>query len=195
MENPAAGFSLLEAVVAAALVLMTVTAVTVCVGTVSRAGVRLGKTMDADRAVRGVAERLRALPFCAPAYPLPADEPAALDLVAAVFPHATPWRNIPAARYVDAAGDAVEPGSFVTLVEQDGVEVRCVARFLGGPDGPSLGPPEVSGWDSGASSEPPAPAIAVELSAQAPGPACRTVLVQTALGSPPLIPERRADTT
>ena len=26
--------------------------------------------MDADRAVRGVAERLRALPFCAPAYPL-----------------------------------------------------------------------------------------------------------------------------
>ena len=193
-EHRAAGFSLLEAVIAAGLVLMTVTAVTVCVGSVSRAGVRLDKTMDADRAVRGVAERLRALPFCAPAYPLPTDQPAGPDLVAAVFPHATPWRNIPAARYVDAAGDAAAaPGSFVTLIEQDGVEVRCVARFLTGPDGPSLGPPDVAGWDGGASGEPPAPAIAVELSAQGAGQARGTVLVRTALGSPLPVSERAAD--
>jgi hypothetical protein len=181
-------------VIAAGLVLMTVTAVTFCVGNVSRAGVRLDKTMDAERAVRGVAERLRALPFCAPAYPLPIDRPAGPDLVAVVFPHATPWRNSPAARYVDAAGDAeAASGSFVTLVEQDGLEVRCVARFLAAPDGPSLGAAEVAGWDGGASGEPPAPAIAVELVAQGPGPACRTVLVRTALGSPPLVPERAAD--
>ncbi len=186
-ECRAAGFSLLEAVIAAGLVLMTVTVVTVCVGNVSRAGVRLDQTMHAERAVYSVAERLQALPFCAPAYPLPPDEAAGTNLVAAVFPHATPWRNVADARYVDAGGDAVAPpGSFVTLIEQDDVEVRCVARFLAGPDGPSLGALEVAGWDGRASGRPPAPAIAVELSAQGSGAARRTVLVRMALASPPL---------
>jgi hypothetical protein len=105
-----------------------------------------------------------------------------------------PWRNSPVARYVDAADDAAPPpGSFVTLFEQDGVEVRCVARFLAGPDGPSLGALEVAGWDGGASGEPPAPAIAVELSAEGPGQTRRPVLVRVALGSPPLVPEGAAD--
>ena len=57
------GFSLVEVVVASGLLLMTITAVTFCVTSVSASGARLQGVMDADRAVRLVAERLAAVPF------------------------------------------------------------------------------------------------------------------------------------
>ena len=57
------GFSLVEVVVASGLLLMTITAVTFCVTSVSASGARLQRVMDADRAVRLVAERLAAMPF------------------------------------------------------------------------------------------------------------------------------------
>jgi hypothetical protein len=179
-----AGFSLLEAVVAAGLLLMTVTAVSLCVGNVSRAGARLERTMDADRAVRRVAEGLRALPFCASAYPLPVGEHSSPDLVAAVFPHAQPLRNTASARYVGAAGDPdAPPGSFVTLLEDGGVEVRCVTQFLSAPDGALIVSPDGGEWGSAAAS-PPGPALAVELVAVGPGGDRRARFVGVALAWP-----------
>ena len=59
------GFSLLEAVIAAGLLLLTVTAVSLCVGSAVRAGARLERTREADAALQLSAERLRSLPFCA----------------------------------------------------------------------------------------------------------------------------------
>jgi hypothetical protein len=180
-----AGFSLLEAVVAAGLLLMTVTAVTLCIGSVSRAGVRLERTMDADRAARRVAERLRALPFCARAYPLLVGEPSSPDLVAAVFPHAQPARNTASARYVGAAGDPdAPPNSFVTLFEDRGVEVRCVAQFLSAPDGAPVVSSDVGEWGGGASASPPGAALAVELAAVGPGGDRRVRFVGVALARP-----------
>ena len=84
--RPCSGFSLLEVAIAAAVLFMTVTAVSAAVVGVSRSGARLRASMDADRAVRSEAERLRALPYCAVSYPQPGAAQGANgpDLVAAV---------------------------------------------------------------------------------------------------------------
>jgi Tfp pilus assembly protein PilV len=183
------GFSLLEVMIAAALLLMTVTAVSAAVVGVSRAGARLQGSMDADRAVRSEAERLRALPYCAVSYPQPGAGrgASAPDLVAAVFPHAVMAQNAPSARYVSAADASGAPaGSFVTLVTRDGVVVRCVARFLAGPDGPELEPEQLAGWDLAGSDAPPAPTLSVSLSPDHGGRSVR--LVRSALSAMPLVP-------
>jgi hypothetical protein len=180
----AGGFTLLEAVMVAGLVLLTITAVTLCVVNVSRAGVRFEQGMDGDRAAWRVAERLRALPFCAGSYPqarTPAGDPAS-DVVVAVFPHADSARNTASARYAPVAGDGESAGSFVTLFIEDGVQVECVARFRAGPDGPELGPEILSGWDSGSASAPPSGTLSVTLGV--PGGGRRTSFVRSALLKP-----------
>ena len=139
--------------IAAALLLMTITAVTTCVaGVVAAPALGWRRRWIADRAVRLVAERLaraavlRRLLSAAPA-PNRLIPPA--TCLAAVFPHARLAQNTPTARYVAADGDGVAPaGSFVTLLTEDGVQVTCVARFLAGPDGPPLGPDDLGGWDA-----------------------------------------------
>ena len=149
-QRSTAGFSLLEVVVAAGLLLMTIAAVTACITNSSAAEARLQAAMDADRAVRAVAERMRSLPFCAATLPAPSSArgPAATDLVAAVFPHARVAENTEAARYIVVAGEEGDapPGSFVTLVEERGVELRCVAVFLADEGGAALGAAE---WTAG----------------------------------------------
>jgi type II secretory pathway pseudopilin PulG len=192
VEHPrplATGFTLLEVVVAAGLLLMTVAAVTGCVTAVSRGGTRLQASMDADRAVRTVADRLRGLPFCATAYPDPGAPRglAAADLVAAVYPHATASENTETARY-DAVGDEdVAAGSFVTLMDDGGVQVRCVARFLSRMDGVALGPAELDGWSADLDSSPPGAALVVILTA-GNRRVTRTVSVaREALSAPPIV--------
>jgi hypothetical protein len=169
-RRAAAGFSLLEAVIAAGLLLLTVTAVSTCVAAVVHAGARLERTRDVDVALQSGAERLRSLPFCAQSLPAQPESPPASDLCAAVFPHASSWKNTPGARYVDASSDPAEPpGSFVTVSDERGVEVRCTAWFLRGADGPRLAPADLLGWDRETAEEPPGPALEVVLAARAPG--------------------------
>ncbi len=143
--------------------------------------------MDGDRAVRRVAQRLRLLPYCAGAYPQSAAERGAQarDLLAVVFPHASLGQNTPEARYVAAAGADDEPeGCFVTLLTEAGVRVRCVARFLSGPDGPEVGPEAVGGWDAATATAPPAPSLSLTLSVAGDG---RVVeFTRTALLSAPI---------
>jgi hypothetical protein len=187
--RPCGGFSLLEVVIAASLLFMTVTAVSAMVVGVSRAGARLRSSMKADRAVRFEAERLRSLPYCAATYPQPGGGRGANgeDLVAAVFPHAAIAQNEPSARYVATADEGGAPaGSFVTLVARDGVVVRCVACFSAGADGTELGPESLAGWDMAGSGAPPAPTLIVTLSAD---PGARSIrLVRSALSVPTLAP-------
>ena len=186
------GFSLLEAVIAAGLLLLTVAAVSLCVGSAVRAGARLERTRGADAALRLSAERLRSLPFCAPSLPAPPDGPATSDLCAAVFPHAASWKNVAGARYVAVGSEpAVSPGSFVTLFDEGGVEVCCTAWFLRGADGPRLGPADLSGWDLETEGEPPGPALEVVLSARGPGGE-RTVRLVLAALAPRLAPHAAA---
>ena len=175
--------------VAASLLFMTVTAVSATVVGVSHAGARLQSSMNADRAIRSEAERLRSLPYCAATYPQPGGGRGANgeDLVAAVFPHAVTAENEPSARYVAVADESGAPaGSFVTLVARDGVVVRCVACFSSGADGPGLGPESLAGWDMAGSDAPPAPTLIVTLSAD---PGARSIrLVRSALSVPSLAP-------
>ena len=143
----AGGFTLLEAVIAAGLVLLTVTAVTLCVATVSRTGARLETRMDGDRAAWRVAERLRVLPFCADSYPratVPIGDRAS-DLVAAVFPHADLASNTASARYTGAAADGEEPGRLLHHAVQrrrGAGEVRGALSRRSGRSGVGTGGPQ-----------------------------------------------------
>ena len=187
-QRPTAGFSLLEVVVAAGLLLMTIAAVTACVTTAGAGRGRLAAAMDTDRAVRVVAERLRSLPFCAATLPAPSSArgSAATDLVAAVFPHARVAENMEAARYIVSAGEDADapPGSFVTLVEEGGVEVRCVAVFLAGEGGAALGAAELDGWSAREMAAPPGAVLLVRLTALSRGTARTVSLMRSALTGP-----------
>ena len=187
-RRPTAGFSLLEVVVAAGLLLLTIAAVTACVTNSGAAKARLQSAMDADRAVRVVAERLRSLPFCAATLPAPgsARGSAGTDLVAAVFPHAGVAENAEAARYIVAAGEegGAPPGSFITLTEEGGVEVRCVAVFLASEGGAALGAAELDGWSVWEMAEPPSAVLLVRVTAASHGAARAVSLTRSALAAP-----------
>jgi hypothetical protein len=191
-RSGSAGFSLLEVVIAAGLLLLTVTAVTLSVTTASRGAARLEGAMDADRAVRTTAERLRALPFCASAYPvLGTAAPSARrarDLVAAVFPHARTASNTPTAWFVGADEDDVAAGSFVTVLDVGGVSVRCVAKFLAAGNGLPLDAAALAGWAQWEATEPPASALEVRMRAVSSGSARLVVIVRSALGAPVIDP-------
>ena len=143
--------------------------------------------MERDRAMRRVAQRLCLLPYCAGSYPQVTGGRGDLasDLVAAVFPHANSAENTDSARFLESTGGEDEPaGSFVTLLVEDEVQVRCVARFLAGPDGPELGPEAVRGWDAATATAPPASALSLTLSVA--GEARLVEFVRSALSSAPL---------
>jgi prepilin-type N-terminal cleavage/methylation domain-containing protein len=175
------GFTLLEVVIASALILMTIAGISVCMTTVSRAAARADATTAADRALAALSERLAALPFCADALPSsnPARGSAALDLVTAVFPHACSWANDPDARFVLVDEPGAKEGSFVSRRVEDGVVVTCVASFLR-EDGSRLGTAEVEGFDVASSDSLPAASLECELYAQADGVRRACSLVSTA---------------
>ena len=133
----AGGFSLLEVVIAAGLLLLTVASVSVAVANVSHAGRRAEAAMRVDAALESELARLASLPFCAVTLPsVPVGDPtAATDLLGAVFPDAGGPRDSADARYVVADEGGVPGGSFVTRFDQDGVSITCVARFRHRPAG------------------------------------------------------------
>ncbi len=187
-QSSVAGFSLLEVVVAAGLLLMTIAAVTACITSVSRGEARLQTAMEADRAVCAVAERLRGLQFCAAAYP---DSAAvrglgAGDLVATVFPHARAAQNTETARYVAFEDADVAAGSFVTLLEEGGVDVRCVARFLVSEGGAALSAGDLDGWSASNGIASPGAALEVRLTAVGSGATRSVLLTRSALATPPI---------
>ena len=181
------GFTLLEVVIASAMVLMTVVAATATVTSLARGASRQALAASADRVLRDEAARLLALPYCASAYPSAASgaDPSALppaDLVAAVFPHAVAIANLPEAQYVTAGtADGPPAGSFVTRVVRGDVTVERVARFVSPPGAAPLASSQVTGWSVWGSTPPPAEAIEVHLTATAHHATRACVLVCSAL--------------
>jgi hypothetical protein len=159
-----AGFSLLEVVIAGALLLLTVTGATACVTAVSRAGQVSEGAMAADRALAAVATRLGSLPFCPSELPAPAAArgAGAADLVSAVFPHADAGDGTEGARFMEVAEDGLPAGSFVTSLSLDGVTVVCVARFRDAAGG-WLGPDDLVGFDVRVAAVLPAAVLALDL--------------------------------
>jgi hypothetical protein len=164
------GFSLLEVVIASALLLMTVTAVTASVTSLSKASSHLTRAMDVDRVLRREVARLHALSYCAASYPS-ASRAVALaaedhgDVVGEVFPHAVAEASTESARYVVVGGEDAPAGSFVTRVESDGITVERVARFIASDGASPLSPDVLDGWAVWASTVPPAPTLRISLNA------------------------------
>jgi len=190
------GFSLIEAVVAAAVLLLTCVAV----------GGTLAAVLRAERAVRQrsalqqvlVAEsaRLTSLPFFVQAAP-PQDVAAAdlrpSSLLAVVFPHARPESNSSAACYCDGRGPGT-PGSFVTLVDADGVALRRETRFVvgGGTHWEVVMPVALEGWAVWAGRQVPATTVEIALSARSGSRTASTNLLLGALRAkvaPPSTPD------
>ena len=73
----------------------------------------------------------------------------------------------------------------MTLLGEEGVQVKCVARFLAAPNGPELGAEDLGGWDTVTSTAPPAPTLSLTLSVAANGRIVR--FSRTALSSAPIV--------
>jgi type II secretory pathway pseudopilin PulG len=176
------GFSLLEVVIAAGLVLLTITAVSAAVASVSHAGRRSEAAARVDLVLASVSARLAALPYCAGTLPHAAAVVGAegSDLLAATFPSADVRQATSQARYVAADEDALAAGSFITRFARDGVAVTCVARFRDRPGGAWLPPEALDGWDVAASESPPAPVLVVEVTAAADGVARTAQVIREA---------------
>jgi type II secretory pathway pseudopilin PulG len=134
MMHRRSGFSLIEAVVASAVLLLTCTAVGGTLLAVLRAERTVRQRSELEQILAAESARLTSLPFFVLA-DVPQGEAAGglepSSLLAVVFPHARRESNCPAAHYSDGL-DGGAPGSFVTLVDADGVVLRREARFVVG---------------------------------------------------------------
>jgi hypothetical protein len=179
------GFSLIEAVVASAVLLLTCAAVA---GTlmaalraerVARLRSVLEQTLEADTA------KLTSLPFFVEVAPPTGDVLGALQpssLLSVVFPHARPESNSQTGRYCDGR-DSGAPGSFVTLVESNGVLLRREAQFVvgEGTDWDVVMPATLDGWAVWGSRPVPATTVQIELTARSGNRTASTQLILHAL--------------
>lgn len=147
MSVNARGLTLVEVVVATAIVLTTCVAVTAATVTAARAGGRSQQQLKADELLQREAARLRSLPCFAP---LPGDWPLSRvvpepSAVGELFPHADHTLNDDVSRFV-ATGEPA--GAFVSTVSVGAAEVRRTAWMARcEQDGwRRLGVAQVAGW-------------------------------------------------
>jgi type II secretory pathway pseudopilin PulG len=139
------GFSLIEAVVAASILLLTCAAVSVTFTATLRAKRAVDRRSALESAADSECERLTALPFwrrVTSSTPL-----TPTSLVAEVFPHARSECNTLDASYLSASGPG-GPGTFVTRTRVNGVSVQRIATFLAGARGEETPLPDhvLRGW-------------------------------------------------
>ncbi len=169
----ARGFSLIEVVVASALLLLACVAVSGALGTALKANASVACRGNLEAVADEVCERLDALPFWRPVASAACGDVLAspTSLVAQVFPHARLACNTAAAFYCDAAAPS-QAGSFVGVAMVQGVRVRTAAVFLA-TGGAGITPRPVSpalGWAVWADeSAPPATMLAVTVEASQAG--------------------------
>lgn len=165
------GFSLVEAVVAGVLLLLTCVSVSTLLTAALRAEGAAQRRSALEVALAAERERLAALPYCrAVATPAEIAAGTAPSLVGEIFPHALEAYNTASASY-RAGGAAGEPGSFESIGVSEGVRVTRAARFLERwPSSPRpLGPAELDGWAAWHGDPPPGGALAIRLAAEAGG--------------------------
>lgn len=163
------GFSLVEALVAAAILLAAcITASAVVVNALGASRFVDGRVV-VDEVLASERARLAVLPYYAPAA-APVDgasswDPEAPSLLAQVFPHGQAGHNTAAASYWANADGAV----FVTQRTLRGVDIRCEACFVrwGRTGWTALPAASVAGWAVWQSAALPAAAVEVRLIATA----------------------------
>jgi hypothetical protein len=164
------GFTLIEAAVAASILLLTC----VAVATTLSAGLDAESLVDRrsllEATLAAERSRLAALPHYVQASPWRDQQPWQPEppsLVAEVFPHARPALNSATAFFCDGSGPGA-PDTFVTLVVVDGITVRREARFVVGA-GAEWAPVEqesLEGWAVWETRSLPAATVEVALSAR-----------------------------
>ena len=186
------GFSLIEALVAAAILLATCLTASVILVNALNAGRLVDRRAAVDEVLASERARLAVLPYYALAA-APVDgasswDPDAPSLLAQVFPHALTSRNTTAAFYRDDGGGGVE---FVTQRTLRGVSIRCEARFVQSTDtGWAVLPAaSVAGWAIWQPAALPAAAVEVRLIATA---GTRTSALELRFGALPPTVEKAA---
>ena len=120
------GMTLIEVVVAAAVVLTVVIAASSAVSGVDGASVRAsGREAAEAKGVAAEIEVLRSLPFAAAS---PALGPT--DLVSRVFPHADPGRDTPDAAFAPEPCDGCPAATFFTVRAAPGGRLTIAATFV-----------------------------------------------------------------
>jgi hypothetical protein len=163
-----AGFSLIEATMAAAILLATCLSASAILITTLRAGRLVDTRVALDEALASERARLAVLPYYAPA-PRPIEgaawDPDGPSLLAQVFPHALAGFNMSVAFYRAVDGSA----AFVTQRTLGGVTIYCEARFVRwtGVEWTALPEAAVAGWALWHSGALPAAMIEVHLTATA----------------------------
>ena len=159
------GFSLIEALVAVAILGMACVAVSGVLGTVLHAERSVERRRHLEAVLAAEGERLAALPYYRRADD--SEGPATpASLLGEVFPHALPAGNAPEAYYADGSG-AAPAGTFVSDVLADDLTVHRVSRFVAvsppGLEPVALG--SLAAWAVWTDAVPPSGLIEVELQA------------------------------
>ncbi len=165
-----AGFSLVEAIVAAAVLFLVCAAAAGALLSVLRAEDVLTDQALVERVVESERTRLAALPFCVTAPPPTTGVPWRDDppsLLGSVFPHGLSHLNSPESLFQDEAGVAV----FVTHAAVGGVDVESRAMFVRrwGSTWIPLSPAAVAGWAIWQTPAPPATTVDVLVTARVRG--------------------------
>jgi hypothetical protein len=179
------GFSLIEAVIAVAILGLACVAVSGVLGTTLHAERFLERRRHLEAVLAAEGERLAALPYYRRAHAAqPPASPA--SLLGEVFPHTSPACNAPEAFYADGSG-AATAGTFVSDIHADDLTMHRVSRFVAAsPAG--LEPVAIdalSGWAVWSEAVPPAGLIEIELQASWRGLVVERRLVLSAV--PPVV--------
>jgi hypothetical protein len=162
-----AGFSLVEAVVAGAVLLLACVAVGALIGVSLKGERSLQRRSSLESALDEECERLSALVFFRSiALPAPGARPTPSSLVAEVFPHARTECNQVDSRY--CPGDGTDGASFVTLTRGESIRLRRESRFVvraGGQSRP-LSNSDLRRWAAWADALPPSSCVVIAVEAQ-----------------------------
>jgi len=185
------GFSLIEALVAAAILLATCLTASAILLNAMGAGRLMDRRAAVDEVLASERARLAVLPYYA-LTAAPVDgaswwDPEAPSLLAQVFPHGLASRNTASAFYREDREGAV----FVTQRTLCGVDIRCEARFVrwDRTGWTALPVASVAGWAVWQSAALPAAAVEVRLIATA---GTRTSALWMRLGALPPTVEKAA---
>lgn len=188
------GFTIIEAVTAASILLATCVAISGVLSGATKAASVAAHSDHLEQVLESECQRLAALPYFRSnvAAGRPGGSPALPSLVSEVFPWARTELNTGVAHYVDASsGD--EAGTFATTFEEHDVTVRLRAAFVrdDGVDPRHLGAEELAGWDCTSGAWPPSSALEISIEVSRQGHAASRLLVLSAL-RPSLEPSVRA---
>ncbi len=167
------GFTLIEAVVATAILLLTSAGVTGAVSASLRgASVEAGQT-GLERLVQAEVVRLEALPYMVPVGALGTegyDPAAAPSLIQTVFPHALLTSNAATSWFTPGIPD--KPATFSTVRRSEWGSLTVVGQFVRLRDGvwQPLTSQELEGWAVWLEAIPPSPAVRITVIAETGGP-------------------------